>query len=101
MNAKIEKKEIATIVTLDGSLDTINSITFLKDIEDLLTQTEPNIIVDCENLTYISSSGLRTFVLLQKSVLKNSGKMLIRKLRPEVLNIFELTGFTKIMTIER
>lgn len=101
MNAKIEKKEIITIVTLDGSLDTINSITFLKEIEDLLTQPEPNIIVDCENLTYISSSGLRTFVLLQKSVLKNSGKMLIRKLRPEVLNIFELTGFTKIMTIER
>lgn len=101
MNAKIEKKEIITIVTLDGSLDTINSITFLKEIEDLLTQTELNIIVDCENLTYISSSGLRTFVLLQKSVLKNSGKMLIRKLRPEVLNIFELTGFTKIMTIER
>lgn len=101
MNAKIEKKEIITIVTLDGSLDTINSISFLKEIEDLLTQTELNIIVDCENLTYISSSGLRTFVLLQKSVLKNSGKMLIRKLRPEVLNIFELTGFTKIMTIER
>lgn len=101
MNAKIEKKEIITIVTLDGSLDTINSITFLKEIEDLLTQPELNIIVDCENLTYISSSGLRTFVLLQKSVLKNSGKMLIRKLRPEVLNIFELTGFTKIMTIER
>lgn len=101
MKTTIEKNQEVTIVTLDGSLDTVSSTEFLSSINDLLTEPEPNIIVDCENLIYISSSGLRAFKMIQKSVNDNKGKAVVRKLRPEVYKIFELTGFTKIMTVEK
>lgn len=101
MNTKIEKSEKSTIVSLDGSLDTVNSTLFMKEIEPILTQEGLDVVVDCEKLTYISSSGLRTFKILHKSIQENSGTMVVCNLRPEVYKIFELTGFTKIMTINK
>lgn len=100
MNTYITKQDTTTLITLDGSLDTVNSNLFMTNISELLNQTNLNIVIDCQALTYISSSGLRTFKLIQKSVNENNGKLVVSRVRPEVKKIFELTGFTKILTIE-
>lgn len=88
-----------THVTLEGNLDTPSSNEFSVAMQPLFNKSEPNIIINCEGLTYISSSGLRTFILLQKSVNKNNGQMVLERLLPEVRRVFDMTGFSKIITI--
>ena len=54
---------------------------------------------NCEQMSYISSSGLRCFLILQKSVQKNQGSLIIEAMRPEIKNIFEMTGCTSLFNI--
>ncbi|MGG6550263.1 UNVERIFIED_CONTAM: STAS domain-containing protein, partial [Prevotella sp. 15_C9] len=75
-------------------LDTANARDFSIAIQPLLQEDKPNIIVNCEQMSYISSSGLRCFLILQKSVQKNQGSLIIEAMRPEIKNIFEMTGCT-------
>lgn len=96
----ISKDENGVIyVTLEGNLDTPSSNEFSTAIQPLFNESEPNIIINCEGLTYISSSGLRTFMLLQKSVNKNNGQLVLERLLPEVKRVFDMTGFSKIIVI--
>lgn len=96
----VRKVEGVTVVTLDGNLDTPSSNDFQIAMQPLFNDPKPNILVNCELLSYISSSGLRTFMLLQKSVNKNKGIMVLEKLRPDVRKVFDMTGFSKIITIK-
>ena len=89
------------IIVLDikGRLDTANARDFSIAIQPLLQEDKPNIIVNCEQMSYISSSGLRCFLILQKSVQKNQGSLIIEAMRPEIKNIFEMTGCTSLFNI--
>jgi anti-anti-sigma factor len=51
-------------------------------------------------MTYTSSQGLRVFLLLQKSLMSRNGKMVLRKMNPRVKEVFDITGFSNIITIE-
>lgn len=89
------------IIVLDikGRLDTANARDFSIAIQPLLQEDKPNIIVNCEQMSYISSSGLRCFLILQKSIQKNQGSLIIEAMRPEIKNIFEMTGCTSLFNI--
>ena len=50
-------------------------------------------------MTYTSSQGLRIFLMLQKSVMARSGKMVMRNMNPQVKEVFDITGFSNIITI--
>ena len=86
-------------VKVDGDID-VNSVRDLKTIlEDKLTDT-PNIVLDCENLNYIDSTGLGVLVSTLKKVQKYDGNIKIIKLKSYLGKIFEVTGLTKIFDIE-
>ena len=89
------------IIVLDikGRLDTANARDFSMAIQPLLQEVNPNIIINCEQMSYISSSGLRCFLILQKSVQKNRGSLIIEAMKPEIKNIFEMTGCTSLFNI--
>ena len=59
----------------------------------------PDIVIDCEKMEYTSSQGLRMFLMLQKSVNAHSGKMVLVNMRPQVKEVFDITGFSNIITI--
>jgi len=87
------------MVTLDGRLDTSNADKFQEDIAPLMEGDKPDIDIDCTNMEYTSSQGLRIFLMLQKSVMARSGKMVMRNMNPQVKEVFDITGFSNIITI--
>ena len=85
-------------IALEGRLDTTTSPELEAELHDKLTGiTELNF--DLKELEYISSAGLRVLLSVQK-VMNRQGKMVVRNVRPEIMEIFEVTGFVDILTLE-
>ena len=95
INNELEK----TLVVLKGRIDTTNADQFQQEIAPLMEGEKPNIEIDCTDLEYTSSQGLRSFLLLQKSVNARQGKMVLRNMNPMVKEVFDITGFSNIITI--
>ena len=71
-----------------------------KEIEGILAQKGfDSIVLDVEKLVYISSAGLRVLLSMQK-VMNNQGTMVIKNVCENVMDIFEVTGFSDILNIE-
>lgn len=88
-----------TLVVLKGRIDTSNADQFQQDIAPLMEGEHPDIEIDCSEMTYTSSQGLRIFLLLQKSINARGGKMVLRNMNPQVKEVFDITGFSNIITI--
>lgn len=99
MDITIVKQEEKTFVTLDGRIDSTNAEQFQQDISPLMEGDNPDIDIDCTGMSYTSSQGLRIFLMLQKSVIARKGKMVMRNMNPMVKEVFDITGFTNIITI--
>jgi len=99
MNVTINNEGAKTSVILEGRLDTTNADQFQKDIAPLMEGANPDIEIDCENMEYTSSQGLRMFLMLQKSVTGRGGKMVMKRMKPQVKEVFDITGFSHIITI--
>jgi anti-sigma B factor antagonist len=96
----IQKTLAGTSLTVapEGRLDTITSPQFESELRaDMNAVTD--LVFDLANLTYISSAGLRVLLSAQKAMNKK-GTMVLRNVRPEIMEIFEITGFSSILTIE-
>ena len=99
MNVTITNQDNKTLVVLDGRLDTSNADQFQQDIALLMEGDKPDIDIDCAAMSYTSSQGLRLFLMLQKSVMARGGKMVMRNMNPQVKEVFDITGFSNIITI--
>lgn len=99
MEVKIEKIEDKTMVVLNGRLDTTNADKFQQDIAPLMQGDNPNIEIDCTDMEYTSSQGLRLFLMLQKSVVARKGNLVMRNMKPNVKEVFDITGFSNIIRI--
>ena len=85
-------------VALEGRLDTTTSPaleTELRTSVDGVTE----LVFDLANLEYISSAGLRVLLSAQK-VMNKQGEMKITNVKPEIMEIFDVTGFVDILNIE-
>ncbi len=86
------------VFELNGRLDTVTAPDLekeLKEIMDGLTE----LILDFENLQYISSAGLRVVLSAQKTMSKQ-GEMKVLHVNDTIMEVFEVTGFIDILTIE-
>lgn len=99
MDIKITQQENKTIVVLNGRIDTSNADQFQQDVAPLMEGENPDIDIDCTDMSYTSSQGLRIFLMLQKSVMARGGKMVLRNMNPQVKEVFDITGFSNIITI--
>ncbi len=99
MEITINKQDNKTLVVLNGRIDTTNADQFQQDMAQLMEEENPDIDIDCTEMSYTSSQGLRIFLMLQKSVMKHGGKMVMRNMNPQVKEVFDITGFSNIITI--
>lgn len=99
MIVTITKQDKKTLVALDGRIDSTNADQFQQDIAPLMADDSPDIDIDCTKMTYTSSQGLRVFLLLQKSVMAHNGKLVMRNMVSRVKEVFDITGFSNIITI--
>lgn len=99
MEVKIENLENKTMVVLSGRLDTTNADKFQQDIAPLMQGDAPDIEIDCTDMEYTTSQGLRMFLMLQKSVTARKGSLVMRNMKPNVKEVFDITGFSNIIRI--
>ena len=98
MTIEIKKNENETTFEVVGRLDTITAPVLEKTIGENIDGIK-NLILNFERLEYISSAGLRVLLGTQKKM-KNIGAMKLVGVCEEVMEVFEMTGFADILTIE-
>lgn len=92
------KENTALTLELNGRLDTNTAPELETELKASLDGIE-TLIMDMEELAYLSSAGLRVILAAQKQMNKQ-GSMVIRNVNDMVMEVFEVTGFTDILTIE-
>ena len=98
MTIEIKKNADELVLEITGRLDTITAPALEKTINENLGEIKC-LILDFKNLEYISSAGLRVLLSTQKK-LQQKGTMKIKNVREEVMEVFEITGFVDILTVE-
>ena len=96
----IEKKTDGTElgVSLTGRLDTTTAPELEKELKDSLDGVSA-LTLDFSGLEYISSAGLRVLLAAQK-IMNKQGEMKVAHVNETIMEIFEVTGFSDILTIE-
>ena len=87
------------VIALKGRLDSANAGELEKGLGDLFTQPGQKAVVDMEKLDYISSAGLRVVLMLAKRARQTGGRVLLSCLAPSVREVFEISGFLKIVEV--
>ena len=98
MTIEIKKNADELVLEITGRLDTITAPALDKTINENLGENK-SLILDFKHLEYISSAGLRVLLSAQKKLHQN-GTMKLKNVREEVMEVFEITGFVDILTIE-
>ena len=98
MTITTEQNGNALTLTLEGRLDTTTAPELDGVIKNSL-EGITDLTVDLEKLEYISSAGLRVLLSAQKTMNKQ-GAMTVRNINETVMEIFEVTGFSDILTIQ-
>ena len=99
MNVTIANEGGKVISAVNGRVDTTNAADFQEQVKPLMELQNPDIEMDCSGLEYTSSQGLRVFLMLQKAVSANGGKLVLLNMQPQVKEVFDITGFSNIISI--
>jgi anti-sigma B factor antagonist len=100
MEVFITESEGTMTARLVGRLDTPASAEVSREVQPLLDNADKTLLLDCSELTYISSSGLRIFLTLRKAAATQGGHVVIKGLSNEIRNVFMMTGFLQLFEIE-
>ena len=98
LNINKSVKDATLYYALEGRLDTITSPELEEELKASLEDAQA-LVLDFEKLEYISSAGLRVLLSAQKTMAKR-GEMKLTHVNETVMEIFEVTGFADILTIE-
>lgn len=94
---KITKGTELTILVA-GRLDTVTAPELEKEVKDNVAGVE-KLVLDFASLDYISSAGLRVVLAAQK-IMNKQGEMIVKNVNETVAEIFDITGFSDVLTIE-
>lgn len=100
MKVEISQTDNQVMVSIEGRLDTVTSSEFEKTVSPYFTIPAIELVLDCAAMEYISSAGLRVVLMAHKSITAKGGKFIIRNLNNEVRSVFDMTGFSRILTIQ-
>ena len=98
MNILKTQDGTALTVAIEGRLDTVTAPQLEGELRTAVNGIS-ELIFDLGALDYVSSAGLRVLLSAQK-VMNKQGTMIVRNAKPEIMEIFEVTGFTDILNIE-
>ncbi len=98
MEIKKTKNGNELTMTIEGRLDTTTAPMLEAELKQSVNGVE-KLIFDFGSLEYLSSAGLRVLLSAQK-VMNKQGEMVVRNVNDTIAEIFEVTGFADILTIE-
>ena len=100
MKINIQQSKNEVVVTLHGELDTVATTQMSEELNRVTDLTDQCLVIDCKDLEYISSSGLRFFMQLKRNSEQRGGSIQLRNLNEDVEEIFRLSGFHHIFDIQ-
>lgn len=96
MTTSIQQENGELVARLEGRLDTAVSAQTEKDLQPLNECQNMNIVLDCNKLEYISSSGLRIFLNILKNAKAKGVRVIITGMNADINKVFTMTGFTNL-----
>ena len=100
MQLNIHPEGQETIVKIMGELDSIATTEQADELQQVLNIADKALLIDCSELEYISSAGLRFFMQLKRESEAKGGAIRITHLNEDVNDIFRMSGFHNLFTIE-
>ena len=97
---KVPDVEDCLIITLNGYIDTYNSNYFQKMVNKTIAAKYVNLIFNCGELSYVSSTGIGSFAMFQKTVKPKGGNIVLFDVQTKVFEVFQLLGFPKFFHFE-
>ncbi len=96
MTTNILEKDGALVAEFKGRLDTAAAPQVESDVKPLMEASGKDVILDCTELSYISSSGLRIFLSILKTVKPKGAHVYITGMNNDLRNVFTMTGFINL-----
>lgn len=100
MTTTIEEQGGKYIATLTGEMDTAAAIEAEEVLKPLYNSDGKEVIIDCKELEYIASSGLRILLGILKAAKATGSKVILRDVNEDIKTVFRLTGFISIFEFE-
>lgn len=100
LKIKIAEEGEETVISVSGRLDTNTSPEFEQAVAPVLASSVSHIKLDCSALDYVSSSGLRQLLRIQKNIVQKKGVLRLVGLKPAIREVLDVTGFSVLFRIE-
>lgn len=100
MEVTISEQNGRLVADLNGDLDNVASMQAERDLAPVFERTDCDVVLDCTELNYISSSGLRILLSIYKHTRSCGHKAVLKGLKEDVEEVFQLSGFKPLFIFE-
>ncbi len=99
MDVSIEQRDPVTVVAVAGSVDGATSGALVASLREEVLAGHIRLVGDLSGVDYMSSAGLRALLETVKEARQHGGDLRLAAVRPDVLRVLDLSGFTKILKV--
>ena len=99
MKTTIEQLENQFLVALEGEMDTAAAVEVEQTLQPLYKSNGLDVIIDCTNLEYIASSGLRILISILKGAKAGGSKVMLKNVNDDIKDVLKLTGFISLFEL--
>ena len=99
MKIEIKESNSIKVVVVEGNMDTNAAPELEKELDSMLEQGDGKIVMNGEKMDFISSTGLRVLLSTAQKLKNNDGELKICSLNEEVQEVFDISGFSAILTV--
>ena len=100
MKTTVKELDGRLVAVLTGELDTASAAETEAALKPLFESTGKDLVIDCSNLEYIASSGIRILVNLLKTAKANGDRVVLKNVNEVIRDVLELTGFVSYFVFE-
>ncbi len=99
MEIKLISTEKPTTVAIIGRVDTVTAPDFQKQMEEIFARNSQDMLLDCAELSFLSSAGLRAFFMLARKAKASQAVIKLKSVAPNVREVLKISGFDSFFTI--
>ena len=99
MKVTIERDGDTLVAMAEDRVDGTNASEFQQALEAAISDADRIVILDCDQLSYISSAGLRVILLTARALQRQNSKFAVCSLSEQIREVFEISGFDKIIPV--